>query len=148
MMAGSRQRPGIKQPWRMVAVETFPYQIRTDSHSFIFLIVANTTARPPKQTLDLKSFSYACIGGIPQPECAISVWGWKPDGCNLFRLITFPRLDPGHYPNEFVMNETTFGKEWQGLKSVGFSIARKDNGGDMYAGLWLDDVKYTITTGC
>ncbi|KAH4016781.1 hypothetical protein HBH70_233370 [Parastagonospora nodorum] len=103
---------------------------------------------PPKQTFDLESFSYACIGGIPQPECAISVWGWKPDGRKLFRPITFPRLDPGHYPNEFVMNATTFGKDWQGLKSVGFSIARKDNGGDMYAGLWLDDVKYTITTGC
>jgi hypothetical protein len=46
------------------------------------------------------------------------------------------------------MNTTRFDREWQGLKSVGFSIARKDNGGDMYAGLWLDDVKYTITTGC
>jgi hypothetical protein len=46
------------------------------------------------------------------------------------------------------MNTTSFGREWQGLKSVGFSIARKDNGGDMYAGLWLDDVKYTITTEC
>jgi hypothetical protein len=148
MMAGSRQRPGIRQPSRTVVVETSPYRIRTASYSFIYLLIANPTARPPKQTFDLQSFSYACIGGIPQPECAISVWGWKPDGRKLFRPITFPRLDPGHYPNEFVMNATTFGKDWQDLKSVGFSIARKDNGGDMYAGLWLDDVKYTITTGC
>jgi hypothetical protein len=62
--------------------------------------------------------------------------------------MTFPRLDPRHYLDEFGMNTTSFGREWQGLKSVGFSIARKDNGGDMYAGLWLDDVKYTITTEC
>lgn len=46
------------------------------------------------------------------------------------------------------MNRTTFSRDWQDLKSVGFSIARKDNGGDMFGGLALDDVKYTITQKC
>ena len=49
---------------------------------------------------------------------------------------------------DFKMNATTFSGEWQGLKSVGFSIARKDNGGDMYGGLSLDDLKYHINTPC
>jgi hypothetical protein len=57
-------------------------------------------------------------------------------------------LDPGHVSEDFKMNGTTFGREWQGLKSVGFSVARKDNGGDMYGGLALDDFKYTIVNGC
>jgi hypothetical protein len=46
------------------------------------------------------------------------------------------------------MNATTFGRGWTGLKSLGFSIARKDDGGDMFGGLALDDVKYTLTYGC
>jgi hypothetical protein len=46
------------------------------------------------------------------------------------------------------MNQTTFSGEWSGLKSVGFSIARADNGGDLYGGLALDDVTYTIKTVC
>jgi hypothetical protein len=64
------------------------------------------------------------------------------------RVITFPRLDPGHYLEDFKMNTTKFGADWQGLRSIGFSIARKDNGGDIYGGLALDDVQYTITTEC
>ena len=64
------------------------------------------------------------------------------------RVISYPRLDPGHVIEDFKMNHTTFSRDWQDLKSVGFSIARADNGGDVYGGLALDDVKYTITKGC
>lgn len=102
-------------------------------------------ATPPKQTFELDSFSFACVAGVPQPECAISIWGWKSNGRIVKRIITFPRLDPGHVLEDFKMNRTSFSREWRDLKSVGFSIARKDNGGDMYGGLALDDVKYTIT---
>ncbi|KAF1918802.1 hypothetical protein BDU57DRAFT_120891 [Ampelomyces quisqualis] len=101
-----------------------------------------------KQTFDLHRFYYACVAGIPQPECAVSMWGFKPDGSIVRRVLTFPSLWSGIYPWEFYMNATEFGAEWQGLKSVGFSIARRDNGGDMYGGLLLDDVEYSITTAC
>jgi hypothetical protein len=76
------------------------------------------------------------------------MWGWTTTGRVIKREIIFPRLDPGHFVEEYVMNRTTFSQEWKDLKSVGFSIARKDNGGDIFGGLALDDVKYTITTGC
>ncbi|KAH7135147.1 hypothetical protein B0J11DRAFT_564554 [Dendryphion nanum] len=102
-------------------------------------------ASPPRQSIELDSFSFACVAGIPQPECAISIWGWKTNGKVIKRVITFPRLDPGHVIEDFKMNRTSFSQEWRDLQSVGFSIARKDNGGDMYGGLALDDVKYTIT---
>jgi hypothetical protein len=65
----------------------------------------------------------------------------------LKKTITFPRLDPGHVIEDFVMNKTEFGREWSELKSVGFAIARKDNGGDMYGGLMLDDVRYVVHEG-
>ncbi|KAF2023054.1 hypothetical protein EK21DRAFT_81695, partial [Setomelanomma holmii] len=103
---------------------------------------------PSKQTFDLQYFSYACVSGVPQPKCATSIRGWKPNRRTVKRVITFPRLDPGHVMADFKMNTTAFGREWQGLKSVGFSIARSDNGGNMYGGLALDDVKYTIVTSC
>jgi hypothetical protein len=103
---------------------------------------------PLKQTLGLHTFSYACVDGVPQPECAISVWRWKLNGQTIHRVITFPRVDSGHASKDFRMNKTKFGADWQSLKSVGFSIARKDNGGDMYGGLALDDLQYTITTQC
>ncbi|KAF2865817.1 hypothetical protein BDV95DRAFT_506506 [Massariosphaeria phaeospora] len=105
-------------------------------------------ASPAKQTFQLESFSYACVAGIPQPECAISIWGWKDTGKIVKRVITFPRLDPGHVIEDFKMNKTSFAREWRDLKSVGFSIARADDGGDVFGGLALDDVKYTITTKC
>jgi hypothetical protein len=111
-------------------------------------LVADAIHSTSKQTFDLHSFSYACVSGIPQPECAISIWGWKPGGHNIMRVITFPKLDPGHVIEDFKMNETMFGAEWRGLESIGFSSARKDNGGDMYGGLALDDMKYTINTAC
>ncbi|KAF1998122.1 hypothetical protein P154DRAFT_564893 [Amniculicola lignicola CBS 123094] len=104
--------------------------------------------QPPKTSFALQSFSYACVAGIPQPECAISIWGWTVNGNIIKREIIFPRLDPGHVIEDFKMNKTRFGKEWTGLKSVGFSIAKKEDGGNMYGGLALDDVKYTITQGC
>lgn len=103
--------------------------------------------RPPKSSFALKSFSFACSSGVPQPECAISVWGHKTNGKVLYREILYPALGPA--PVEaYVMNATTFSRQWRDLKSVGFSIARKDNGGDMYGGLALDDVKYEIRTKC
>ncbi|KAF2490841.1 hypothetical protein BU16DRAFT_469932, partial [Lophium mytilinum] len=104
---------------------------------------------PPHGTFDLKSFSYACIAGIPQPECAISIWGFRTWGRakTLHTTITFPRIDPGHIIEDFKMNKTEFGREWSGLKSLGFAIARKDDGGDMYGGLMLDDVKYVVNSG-
>lgn len=46
------------------------------------------------------------------------------------------------------MNRTTFSREWRDLKSIGFSITRADNGGDMFGGLALDDVKYTVYSKC
>jgi hypothetical protein len=88
------------------------------------------------------------VAGIPQAECAISIWGMKLNGKIIKRVISFPQLDPGHYIEDFKMNQTTFSGEWSGLKSVGFSIARADNGGDLYGGLALDDVTYTIKTVC
>ncbi|KAF2743255.1 hypothetical protein M011DRAFT_228692 [Sporormia fimetaria CBS 119925] len=103
---------------------------------------------PPRTVFNLHSFSYACVSGVPQPECAISIWGWKSNGQIITREITFPRLDPGHPIEDFKMNSTTFPREWRNLKSVGFSIARKDNDGDIYGGLALDDVKYTIKNKC
>ena len=104
--------------------------------------------RPPTQTFDLHSFSYACVSGIPQPECAISIWGWKSNGRIVQRIITYPQLDPGHVIEDFKMNKTSFGREWEGLESIGFSISRSDNGGDMYGGLALDDVRYTVKSDC
>lgn len=64
------------------------------------------------------------------------------------RTIKYPRLDPGHAIEDFKMNRTSFGEKFRGLKSVGFSIARANDAGDMYGGLALDDVKYTIKTDC
>jgi hypothetical protein len=113
---------------------------------FVAVIIL-TVSRPPKSTFELDSFSYACVAGIPQAACAISVWGWKSSGKVIKRVITYPRLDPAPV-GSFVMNRTTFSQEWKDLKSVGFSIARADDGGDMFAGLALDDVAYTITFGC
>ncbi|KAK4187624.1 hypothetical protein QBC35DRAFT_498177 [Podospora australis] len=107
----------------------------------------NITVHDRGSVLTLKSFSYACNAGVPQPECAISMWGFRGRRLVAQQVITFPQLDPGHYIHEFVMNSTTFDtRRWSRLTSVGFSISRKDNGGDMYGGLMIDDFKYTIST--
>lgn len=122
--------------------------------SFLFsetgeLTYKTPSCSPPNQVFSLDSFSYACVSGIPQPECRISIRGWKDNGRIITRNITFPRLDPGHPIEDFKMNKTRFSGQWKDLKSVGFSIARADNGGDMFGGLALDDVEYTITQrGC
>jgi len=105
----------------------------------------NITVNDPSTSVTLKSFTYACNAGVPQPECAISMWGFKGKRLAAHQVITFPQLDSGHYPSEFVMNATTLGPKWSKLTSVGFSIARKDNGGEMYGGLMIDDLKYTIS---
>ncbi|KAK4221631.1 hypothetical protein QBC38DRAFT_403000 [Podospora fimiseda] len=105
----------------------------------------NISVSDPSTSFTLKSFNYACSSGVPQPECAISMWGFKGKKLAVKQVIVFPRLDPGHYIEEFVMNGTVLGNKWKGLTSVGFSIARKDNGGDMYGGLMIDDLRYTIS---
>lgn len=104
-------------------------------------------SRPPKSTFELESFSYACDSGIPQPACDISVWGWKSNGKVIKRVIRYPALNPAPV-GSYIMNKTSFSREWHDIKSLGFSIARADNGGDMFGGLALDDIKYTITFGC
>jgi hypothetical protein len=75
------------------------------------------------------------------------VWGHSRQqggGALLHQVIKFPRLDPGHVIGDFVMNHTSFDGRWERLTSLGFSIARADNGGDMYGGLMLDDVEYDV----
>ena len=74
--------------------------------------------------------------------------GFKDNGKVVKKTFKFPRLDPGHTIDEFVTNSTTFGHDWKNLKSVGFSISRADNGGDMFGGLMLDDVKYVVKEKC
>jgi hypothetical protein len=96
----------------------------------------------------LHSFSYACIVGIPQPECSILVFGFKATGEVVTQTVVFPALEPGHYADEFLMNETVFGEEWSGLKGVAFSMTRSEDGGDMYGGLAIDDLEYTLNTLC
>ncbi|GAB1312691.1 hypothetical protein MFIFM68171_02901 [Madurella fahalii] len=96
----------------------------------------------------LESFSYACSGGVPQPECAISMWGFRGGDLVAHQVINFPALDPGHFLHEFVMNSTTLDRRWSHLSSVGFSIARADNGETMYAGLMIDDFQYTVGGAC
>ena len=100
--------------------------------------------RPPNSTFELDSFSYACVAGVPQPECAISIYGWKTNGKIIKRVLKFPKLDPAPV-DAYVMNKTRFSREWKDLKSLGFSIARADNGGDMFGGLALDDLAYTLS---
>lgn len=138
----------INGPWLSGAVETSLFQTRTVDapHAAIRLVLI--IASPPKQTFQLESLSFACVSGVPQPECAISIWGWKASAKVINRVINFPSLDPGHLVGGYIMNKTSFSWEWRDLKSVGFSIARADNGGDMYGGLALDDVKYTLNFGC
>ena len=103
--------------------------------------------RPPNSTFELDSFSYACVAGVPRPECAISIYGWKTNGKIIKRVLKFPKLDPAPV-DAYVMNKTRFSREWKDLKSLGFSIARADNGGDMFGGLALDDLAYTLSFDC
>jgi hypothetical protein len=74
--------------------------------------------------------------------------GWRNNRVAAQRRLIFPRLDPGHEAKDFLLNFTEFGAAWRDLTSVGFSIARADNGGDMYGGLIIDDLRYTVETRC
>ncbi|KAK4207071.1 hypothetical protein QBC37DRAFT_355914 [Rhypophila decipiens] len=96
----------------------------------------------------LKSFSYACSGGVPQPECAISMWGFRGGSLVAHQVITYPALEPGHFISEFIMNSTFFDWRWAHLSSVGFAIARADNGGTLYGGLMIDDFRYSVESEC
>jgi hypothetical protein len=74
----------------------------------------------------------------------VSVSATKTNGDVIHRVLTFPRLDPGHVTSDFIMNTTQFGPRFKDLKSLSFSIASAEDGGDIFGGLMLDDVKYTI----
>jgi hypothetical protein len=91
---------------------------------------------------------YACDSGVPQPECAISVWGYRDGRLAVKEKVTFPAIESGHESQDFVMNSTTFDWRWRFIDSIGFSIARADNGESMFGGLMLDAVSYTVNTGC
>jgi hypothetical protein len=96
----------------------------------------------------MKSFSYACSGGVPRPECAISMWGFRGSRLVAHQVITFPALEPGHYPSEFIMNSTTLDWRWEHLSSVGFANARADDGGIIYSGLMIDNLRYSVKGEC
>jgi hypothetical protein len=98
--------------------------------------------RPPNTTFDLHAFSFACSAGIPQPPCVITVKGSKANGQVVQKVVTFPRLDPGHVAADFVMNKTTFSK-FNNLKSLTFSTANGDDGSANFGGLMLDNIQYT-----
>ncbi|KAK5655982.1 hypothetical protein OQA88_5120 [Cercophora sp. LCS_1] len=102
----------------------------------------------PRSSFTLKSLSYACSGGVPQPACAIAMWGFRGKQLVAQRVVTFPALDPGHYPNEFVMNVTTFDRRWSKLTSLGFANSRADNGEMIYGGLMIDDLRYVLEGEC
>jgi hypothetical protein len=108
----------------------------------------NPPSLDPSFTIDLHSLSYACIAGIPQPECSILVFGFKATGEIVTENVIFPALELGHYIDEFWMNGTTFGEEWSGLKGIAFSMTRSEDGGDMYGGLAIDDLEYSLNTLC
>jgi hypothetical protein len=101
-----------------------------------------------KQSFDLQSFSYACVAGVPQPECSILVIGWTTNGTILTKTITYPQLDPGHYGREVLMSSTSFNDEWLGLDGIAFSAGWNVDGVDFYGGLAIDDLNYTMQYGC
>ncbi|KAK0652457.1 hypothetical protein B0T16DRAFT_387715 [Cercophora newfieldiana] len=108
----------------------------------------NISAHDNHSTFSLKSLSYSCSGGVPQPACAISMWGFRGRQLIAKRVLTFPALEPGHFPSEFVMNATVFDQRWSRLTSVGFANARADNGEMIYGGLMIDDLRYTLEGKC
>ncbi|KAK0619138.1 hypothetical protein B0T14DRAFT_518616 [Immersiella caudata] len=108
----------------------------------------NITAHSRHTTITLHSISYACSGGVPQPACAISIWGFRWKQLVAQRVVTFPALEPGHSPSEFVMNQTLFDQQWSGLTSVGFATARADNGEMIYSGLMVDELRYALVDVC
>jgi hypothetical protein len=100
--------------------------------------------RPPNNLFDLHSFYFACDAGVPQPPCAVTVTGSKAGGKTVQKVLTFPEITSGHFPSEFVLNQTHFGERFSDLKSVSFSIANANDGSDFFGGLILDNLKYTI----
>ena len=38
------------------------------------------------------------------------------------QVLKFPRLDPGHTSDEFVMNKTYFGRGWSDLNGIGLAL--------------------------
>ncbi|KAH7370792.1 hypothetical protein BKA65DRAFT_562707 [Rhexocercosporidium sp. MPI-PUGE-AT-0058] len=108
-----------------------------------------STMETPTTTFALHSFSYACDSGIPQPACRITLTGTKPTPLEPMQTsLIFPKLDPGHKLGEFVMNSTrgkaSFGREWEGLVDLAWSIEREVDGGDMYGELVVDDLEFTV----
>ena len=98
----------------------------------------------------LKSLYYACNQGVPQAECDITISGYGAyvkDGTSkvVTKTVAYPALVPPVDPATLTMKQVTFGKEWDGLQSVNFSIYQAVDAG--YAGLLIDEVEY-VTLDC
>jgi hypothetical protein len=96
-----------------------------------------------KKSLSVQSFNYACDSGVQKPECDISMKGYRGNWLVIEMTLFIPALVSGLPVDSFVMNSTAlFG--WKILTHIDFNIARADNGGDMFGGLMIDDLKYAL----
>jgi hypothetical protein len=84
---------------------------------------------------------FACDSGIPQPECVISMQGYRHNQVVASAKLTFPALPSGMTTDSFVMNFTTFAPEWAIVSSIEFSIATA-TGDDFNGALLVDDFVY------
>ncbi|MCJ1257680.1 hypothetical protein MMC24_005506 [Lignoscripta atroalba] len=102
--------------------------------------ISSITALYPGSTVKsfaLESLYYACIQGVPQDECVITITGYKSRGV-VTKTVVYPALVPPVDPSTVTMRMATFGSEWSELQTVSFSISL---GG--YGGLVLDSLNYT-----
>jgi hypothetical protein len=97
----------------------------------------------------LESFYYACDSGVPQPECKVSIAGYRGNTKVVAITLDFPAIPSGIPVGSVGMNFTSFAG-WNYLTHVDFSIARADTGGDFFGALMLDNVKYRLNglAGC
>jgi hypothetical protein len=100
------------------------------------------------QTFDLQSFSYACVAGVPQPECSVVMVGWTPNGTIFTKTFTYPQLDAGHHEHEYLMSSISFNDVWTGLAGIAFSVGWSIDGVGFYGGLAIDDLNYTMNYEC
>ncbi len=102
------------------------------------------------RSFDLHSLYYGCSQGVPQAECTITIVGVKaaPGSPHAGRprtvtkVVTYPALVPPVDPSTLTLRKAEFGREWQRLASVSFSVTQ-DGAPAVYAGLVLDAVQYT-----
>jgi hypothetical protein len=104
---------------------------------------------PLIKSFNLESFYYACDSGIPQPDCEVSIAGYRRDTKVVSKHLFFPALPSGILVGSVVMNSTSFAG-WDYLTHVDFSIVRADTGGDFFGALLLDNIKYRLNglAGC